>query len=361
MSEFKDMLSALDGSTMVTITDADGKLLYVNQLFCDVTKYSKEELIGAKPHELLNSGFHDQAFHDDVWNTLKNGNAWKGDVKNKAKDGSFFWTLTTIMPFLDDNDKPYKFIAIRRDITAKVEADERLKEKTHQLEKANKELQKQTQRAEHLSKIGELASNLTHNLRNPVGVISSTVKIIEATSKDSLDEKMLARLSRITDSTTNISNQIEDVLNFVKNKPLDLEMILLSKILQAAINNIEIPERVNIHLPENDISLECDPPKLEVVFMNLITNAIQAIEDQGDVFIRVNTDSDFITIDVENSGPEIPPDVLPKIFDSLFTTKASGTGLGLAFCKNSIEQHKGTMSASNNPTTFTIKIRKTQN
>jgi len=233
---------------------------------------------------------------------------------------------------------------------------EKLSEKTHQLEKANKELEKQTQRAENLAKIGELASSLTHNLRNPVGVISSTVKIIEATSKDSLDEKTLSRLSRITDSATNISNQIEDVLNFVRNKPLDLEMISLSKILQATISNIEIPERVNVHLPENDVSLECDPPKLQVVFMNLISNAIQAIEDKGDILIRVNADSDFITIDVENSGHEIPSDVLPKIFDSLFTTKASGTGLGLSFCKKIIEQHEGTISVSNNPTTFTIKL-----
>jgi len=206
-------------------------------------------------------------------------------------------------------------------------------EKTLQLEETNKELEKQKQRAEHLAKIGELCSSLTHNLRNPLGVISTTVEIIKATSKDSLDEKTLSRLSRITDSTTNMSSQIEDVLNFVRNKPLDLEIISFSKMLQSTINNIEIPERVNVHLPKNDVSIECDHSKLEVVLMNLITNAIQAIENKGDVFIRVNVDSDFITIDVENSGSEIPSHVLPKIFDSLFTTKSSGTGLGLAFCK----------------------------
>jgi len=88
-----------------------------------------------------------------------------------------------------------------------------------------------------------------------LGVISTTVQIIESTSKDSLDEKTLSRLSRITDSTTNISNQIEDVLNFVRNKPLDLEIISLSKMFQSTINNVEIPERVNVHLPENDVSI----------------------------------------------------------------------------------------------------------
>lgn len=234
--------------------------------------------------------------------------------------------------------------------------DTRNTEKTLQLKEAYKELEKQKQRVEHLAKIGELCSSLTHNLRNPLGVISTTVQIIESTSKDSIDKKTLSRLSRITNSTTNMSNQIEDVLNFVRNKSLDLEVISFSKMLQSTINNVEIPNRVNIHLPENDISLECDHSKLEVVFMNLITNAIQAIEGKGDVFIRVNVDSDFITIDVANSGSEIPSHVLPKIFDSLFTTKASGTGLGLPFCKKTIEQHNGTISVSNNPTTFTIKL-----
>jgi len=145
--------------------------------------------------------------------------------------------------------------------------NERYTGRTEELEKANTELKKQKQLAEHLAKIGELASSLTHNLRNPLGVISTTVEIIEATSKDSLDEKTLSRLSRITDAATNMSHQIEDVLNFVRNKPLDLEIVSFSKMLQSTINNLEIPERVNVHLPENDVSMECDHSKLEVVFV----------------------------------------------------------------------------------------------
>ena len=234
--------------------------------------------------------------------------------------------------------------------------DEKLANKTIQLEKSNKELQKQTQRAEHLAKIGELASSLTHNLRNPLGVIASTVKIIEATSKDTLDEKTLSRLARITDSTTNMSKQIEEVLNYVRKKTLDIEKVSLSTLLQSAINNIEIPERVTIHLPENEIFLECDFPKIEVVLMNLITNSIQAIENTGDVHIRTTEDSGAVTIEIEDSGPGIPSELLPKIFDSLFTTKAAGTGLGLAYCKSTVEQHNGTLTVKNNPTTFTIKL-----
>jgi len=237
--------------------------------------------------------------------------------------------------------------------------NEKLSEKTHQLEKSNEELQKQTQRAEHLTKIGELASSLTHNLRNPLGVIATTVKIIEATSKDTLDEKTLSRLARITDSATNMLHQIEDVLNFVRKKPLDIEKSSLSELLQSAINNIETTERVTIHLPDNEILLECDPSKLAVVFMNLITNSIQAIENTGDIHIRTTEDSGTVTIELEDSGTGIPSELLPKIFDPLFTTKATGTGLGLAYCKSTVEQHNGTLTVKNNPTTFTIKIPKT--
>jgi len=234
--------------------------------------------------------------------------------------------------------------------------NERLSEKTHQLEKSKEELEKQTQRAEHLSKIGELASSLSHNLRNPLAVITATVDIIEATSNDILDEKTLSRLSRIRDSTKNMSHQIEDVLNFVRKKPLDIEKTSLQTLFQSATNNTEIPERVTLHLPENEILLECDPPKMEVAFMNLITNSIQAIQNTGDIHIRATENSETVTIEIEDSGPGIPSELLPKIFDSLFTTKSAGTGLGLAYCKSAVEQHKGTLTVKNNPTTFTIKL-----
>ncbi|MCH8833726.1 MAG: GHKL domain-containing protein [Thaumarchaeota archaeon] len=233
---------------------------------------------------------------------------------------------------------------------------EKLSEKTNQLEKSNEELQKQTQRAENLAKIGELASSLTHNLRNPLGVITSTVKIIEVTSKDSLDEKTLSRLSRITNSANNMFQQIEDVLNFVRKKPLDIEKVSLLTLLQSAVNNIETPERVTINLPDNEILLECDFSKLVIVFMNLITNSIQAIENTGFIHIRINEDSGTVTIEIEDSGSGIPSELLPKIFDSLFTTKAAGTGLGLVYCKSIVEQHNGTITVKNNPTTFTIKL-----
>lgn len=235
----------------------------------------------------------------------------------------------------------------------------KLEEKTDELEKSKIELEKQIKRADRFAEIGESASRLTHNLRNPLTVIISTVKIIEAMSKNSLDKKSFSRLERITDATSNMSHQIEEVLNFVRDKPLDLEEHSLSKILQSALKNLEISKTVNIHLPENDFKIKCDNSKFQVIFMNLITNATQVIQNNGDVFIRANNDSDHIVIEVEDSGNGIPEGALPKIFDSLFTTKDSGTGLGLPYCKTTVEQHGGTISVKNNPTTFTITLPKT--
>jgi len=279
-----------------------------------------------------------------------------------SNEGKLSGSLDTLKKLEDELKGNYHALNELRQLQMLFEYySEKLVDKTNQLEKSNEELEKQTQRAEQLAKLGELASNLTHNLRNPLGVISSTVKIIEVTSKDSLDEKTLSRLSRITDSATNMSKQIEDVLNFVRKKPLDVENVSLPTLLQSAINNIETTEGVTIHLPDNEIFLKCDFSKLSVVFMNLITNSIQAIENTGDIHIRTTEDSGTVTIEIEDSGTGIPSELLPKIFDSLFTTKATGTGLGLAYCKSTVEQHNGTLTAKNNPTTFTIKIPKTQN
>ena len=124
--DIKDYKFALDTSSIVSITDACGTISYVNYNFCTISKYSREELIGQN-NRMLNSGFHPTEFFEHLWKTLCNGNIWKGDIKNKAKDGSYYWEDTTIVPFLDGNGKPYKYLAIRSDITQRVNKKEELR------------------------------------------------------------------------------------------------------------------------------------------------------------------------------------------------------------------------------------------
>ncbi len=124
---------ALDESAIVAITDQKGIIRHVNDNFCRISKYSSEELIG-HDHRIINSSYHDKAFIKNLWTTIAGGKIWKGELKNKAKDGSFYWVDTTIVPFLNDKGKPYQYIAIRSDITERKLAEQEIKRKTGQIE-----------------------------------------------------------------------------------------------------------------------------------------------------------------------------------------------------------------------------------
>lgn len=123
LEELHNIENALDQSTVVAITNQRGIITYVNDKFCELSKYSAEELIG-QTHGILNSGFHSRDFYKDMWRTIGMGQIWEGDIKNRAKDGLEYWVSTTIVPFLNEDNKPYQYIAIRKDITAQKEAEE---------------------------------------------------------------------------------------------------------------------------------------------------------------------------------------------------------------------------------------------
>jgi len=212
---------------------------------------------------------------------------------------------------------------------------------------------------ERLTTIGELSASIAHDIRNPLFVIKNSNTLME---KIVHDEKGLIEIRRIDRSVARITHQLNQVLDFIRTSPLKLEQFSLTGILDVVIKILEIPPNISINMPQDDFEILIDRSKMESVFYNILYNAIQAIGNQkGTITIKISDEVDMIKIDFENDGPNMSDEVLPKIFDPLFTTKQKGTGLGLSAAKNSVVQHGGTISVTNNPVVFTIKLPKAKN
>jgi len=224
-----------------------------------------------------------------------------------------------------------------------------IEEKTHEILKS-----------ERLSAIGELSGRLAHDLRNPLSVMKMSIDLIKQSPADSKlsDENVTKRIDLIEKSIDRISHQVDDVLGYVRNSPLNLKNVSLRELIENSIDKVNIPNDVTIELPKNDVNVDCDTVKLDAVFINLIVNSIQAMHDGGKIEIKISVQNNLVILQFIDSGDGISDENISKIFEPLFTTKQKGTGLGLASCKNIVEQHQGEISVENNPTTFTIILPK---
>jgi len=212
---------------------------------------------------------------------------------------------------------------------------------------------------EKLKSIGELSSRLAHDIRNPLSVLKTCTDILKSKYPE-IYEKEILKFEAIDTAINRIEHQITDVLGFVVSKKLNFTLNNLSEILDSSLTGISIPNKITISKSQNNVPLYCDFESIRIVFVNIILNAIQAINHSGKIDIKINQDMENVLISFENSGPSIPENSLSKIFDPLFTTKQEGTGLGLVSCKKIVDAHKGKIDVKNNPTTFTVILPQKQ-
>ncbi len=329
----------------------DGVITDCNIVYANSLGYSKEEIIGKSIFDFVDKS-HFDALHDKFETWKQTGTLVNREIWLKRKDGSIFPTLISTTSLYDENGKRTGGNSVIIDMTEIYKTRNELIEKEKQLA-----ISEEKAKNSRLIAIGETASRLGHDLRNPLSVIMNTVEILKLKSKNGVyDESILKKYDIIDRAITRMSHQIEDVLDFVRIKPLELSNYSLVEIIKESSDKITKPNNIKINLPQNDLKIMCDSKKLEIVFINMITNAIQSIGDKGEITIKIACDKDNACISIEDSGPGIADEILPKIFDPLFTTKQTGTGLGLVSCKNIIEQHGGSITVKNNPTTFTILL-----
>jgi len=222
-----------------------------------------------------------------------------------------------------------------------------------------KDLAEEKLKKEKFTTIGELASRISHDLRNPLSSIKLSTKIIEQKAAKAGNNEYQKNLNAINKSIGRMAYQIDSVLDYIRTKPLCLEEVSINSIIKKVVETIHVPQNVTINLEKNDAKITCDIERMSIVFTNLITNAIQAIsKNSGKVTIRIKNNDNQVSCEIINSGPGILENKLEKIFEPLFTTKQTGTGLGLSSVTNIVKQHNGTITVQNNPTTFTVTLPK---
>src|SRR5215510_11264928 len=222
LKELADIKFALDQSTIVAITDQTGIINYVNDEFCRISKFSREELLG-QDHRIINSGYHPKEFIRELWTTIAGGKVWKGELRNRAKDGGIYWVDTTIVPFLNSEGKPYQYVAIRHDITQRKLAEEQVRQQAAEL-----------QRAAQISLVGELAAGLAHEVKNPLAGIQGAVDIL-IRRRDPNDPEREA-LEGVRHQVRRIDNTVRALLDRARPRNLKLMRASLTELMQATVD-----------------------------------------------------------------------------------------------------------------------------
>lgn len=332
--------NALDEHAIVSITDKTGQITYVNDKFCQISQYSFDELVG-HDHSVINSGFHDKKLWQEMWRTIGNGVPWHGEVKNKKKDGEYYWVDTTIMPFLSDNGKPYQYISIRTDIT-------KIKEHEKQFHKAQDDLH----HAQKMNAIGVLAGGIAHDFNNILMVILNYAEMIQMEAQKGSAQHEDA--TEIVKSCDRAQQLIDQILNFSRKKekrsqlfrPLDITRDVVKLIKATMPSNVFVD--ADLDLDRCNVYVNMDPMSFHHIVMNVCVNAGQAIgQDRGTLSIKLEQvaltsplhlfkgelrPGKYTRLSIKDTGSGIKEQDMPHIFDPFFTTKevGEGTGLGLA-------------------------------
>jgi len=382
---------AIEKSNIISKTDTEGIITFVNDEFCAISKYSKRELVGQNHNIVRHPDVNAKQFKV-LWETIKAKKIYKATVKNRAKDGSTFYVNTTIIPILDKNQKIIEYIAIRYDVTKEVqykealdklnkELEQRVVMQTQQLKQLNETLEIRVQeeieknkQKEHvmfwqsrLASLGVMLANIAHQWRQPLtelNLILFSLKNAAFKTDSNLLQKHYQEAQAIIQ---NMSQTIEDFTNFFQPQKTKHHFNITTSIKEALhlLDKLLTKEMVQLKTEFCDLYILGISNELTQVIINLIQNSIDAFAKNSilirEITICVTSDDEFVYITLSDNGGGIKKEFQERVFEPYFTTKhnAKGTGLGLFMSKMICEQgFNGALElySKKNITIFTIKI-----
>ncbi|MDD5148990.1 MAG: ATP-binding protein [Flavobacterium sp.] len=347
IKNLEDYKFALDQSAITAITDKDGVILSVNDNFCKISKYSREELIG-KTHRMVSSNFHAKTFFREMWDTILSGKVWIGEIKNKDKEGKFYWIHGTIIPFLDTNSVPFQFLSIRFDITEKKKAEEEMIKAKEQAEKSDR------------LKSAFLA-NMSHEIRTPMNGILGFAELLKNPEISGEDQQEYIRI--IERSGVRMLNIINDIVDISKIESglmdvslsetnINKQIEYIYTFFKPEVNSNGLQLSYTISLPTKESIIKTDREKVYAVLINLVKNAIKySHKGTIDFGYKLKQSIDKAVPELEfyvkDTGIGIPKDKQKAVFDRFIQVGITdkrvlqGAGLGLSISKAYVEMLGG--------------------
>ena len=349
--------AVVQSANMIVITDLEGIIEYVNPQFSRVTGYGLTEAVG-KPISILKSGKQGSEFYRDLWQTIKSGKAWTGNLQNRQKSGDIYWERKTITPIFDKENHIVNFLSVGEDITSEIITQQKLVE------------------ADKMSAVGMLAAGVAHEFKNYLaGIIGNASFALTELEEEGGLQLAHETLSKIVEYGEKANDVAMSLLSYSRAKPEELNQESLKEIIGNAIRLVE-KEMRNLSIEvvtyfEEVPEVEVSTSKIQQLLLNLLINAQHAIKSKGVITIALLAESGHVMIKVGDTGVGISLENLSKIFDPFFSTKGVwgkdevvGTGMGLPICRNIARDHGGDLTVESivgAGTTFTLTLPVSRN